>query len=51
MHWEQIIGLALMALAAIVVVFLIWPYLVGFLAIVGAVQLYHVWHNHSRRRP
>jgi hypothetical protein len=51
MNWEQIIGLALMVLAAIVVVFLIWPYLVGFLAIVGAVQIYHIWKKHSWHRP
>jgi uncharacterized membrane protein HdeD (DUF308 family) len=51
MHWEQIIGLGLMALAAIVVVLLIWPYLVGFLAVVGAVQIYHVWRKRSRQRP
>jgi hypothetical protein len=50
MTWEQIIGLGLMVLAAIVVVLLTWQYIVGFLAVVGAVQIYHVWRRHSARR-
>jgi hypothetical protein len=49
MHWEQIIGLGLLALLAFVVLWLIWRYLVGFLAVVGAVQVYRVWRNHTGR--
>jgi hypothetical protein len=51
MHWEQSIALGLLALAAILVVWLIWPYLVGFLAIVGAVQVYRVWRKYPWRLP
>ena len=40
------LGLGLLALAIIAVIYFIWPYLVGFLAVVGAVQIYHVWRKH-----
>jgi len=37
------------ALGAVVLLYLIWPYLVGFLAVVGAVHLYRVWRQHAGR--
>ena len=46
---NRAIGLGMLALAAIVVLYYIWPYLVGFLAVVGAAQVYRVWHNHRGR--
>jgi len=49
MHWEQIIGRGLLALTALVVLWFIWPYIVGFLAFVGAFQIYRVWRNHTHR--
>ena len=42
-------GLGILALVALFVLYYIWPYLVGFLAIVGAVQIYHVWRKHYGR--
>jgi len=51
MDWEQSIIFCLLALAAIVIVWLTWQYIVAFLAVVGAVQIYHVWRKHSWRRP
>ncbi len=47
---NRTIGLCLLALVAIVVLYYIWPYLVGFLAVVGAAQLYRVWRDHFGRR-
>ncbi len=49
MHWEKIIILGLLALAVFVLLWLVWPYIVGFLAVVGAFQIYRVWRNHSGR--
>jgi hypothetical protein len=43
------IGLGIFALACIVIIYYVWPYLVGFLAVVGAVQVYRVWKNHYGR--
>jgi hypothetical protein len=42
-------GLGILALVALFVLYYIWPYLVGFLAIVGAVQIYQVWRKHHGR--
>ena len=43
---NQLIGLGILALVAIFILYEIWPYLIGFLAVVGAVQIYHVWRKH-----
>ena len=45
----RIFGLGLLALIVLVLLYLIWPYLIGFLAVVGAAQVYRVWHNRFRR--
>jgi len=46
---SRMIGLGIFALAGIVIFYYVWPYLVGFLAVVGAVQVYRVWKNHYGR--
>ena len=46
---NRTIGLGIRALLAIVILYYIWPYLVGFLAVVGAAQVYRVWKNHYGR--
>lgn len=46
---NRTIGLGILALLAIVILYYIWPYLVGFLAVVGAAQVYRVWKNHYGR--
>ena len=33
------------ALVAIVIIYLIWPYLIGLLALVGAIHLIQLWRN------
>jgi Flp pilus assembly protein TadB len=33
------------ALVAIVLIYLLWPYLIGFLAIIGAAQLVNLWRR------
>jgi len=45
------LGLGLLALVILVILYYIWPYLVGFLAVVGAAQVYRVWRDHFGRRP
>jgi len=40
-------GLGLVALVALVLLYYLWPYLIGFLAVVGAVQVYQVWRKRS----
>jgi len=49
MHWEQIIGRGILALVLIAVIYFIWPYIVGFLAVVGAFQIYRVWRHYTGR--
>ena len=39
---ERIIGLGILTLVILIILYLIWPYVVGFLAIVGAGQIYRV---------
>jgi hypothetical protein len=39
---NRIFGLGILALVVIVLLFYIWNYLIAFLAVVGAVQVYHV---------
>jgi hypothetical protein len=41
------LGLGLLALALLAVIYFIWPYLVGFLAVIGAVRIYRVWRQRS----
>ena len=43
---NQLIGLCILALVVIFILYEIWSYLVGFLAVVGATQIYWVWRNH-----
>ena len=43
---NQLIGMGILALVVIFILYEIWPYLVGFLAVVGAAQIYRVWRNH-----
>jgi len=44
--FERMMAYGIAGLVVFVVIYLIWPYLVGFLAIVGAAQIYRVWRNH-----
>jgi len=46
---NQLIGLGILALVVIFILYEIWPYLVGFLAVVGAAQVCRVWRNHYGR--
>ena len=46
---DRAIGWGILVLIAIVVLYYIWAYVVGFLAVVGAVQMYHVWRNRLGR--
>ena len=46
---NRTIGLGLFALAVIIILYLIWPYLIGFLAVVGAAQVYRVARNRLGR--
>lgn len=46
---NQLIGFGILALVVIFILYEIWPYLVGFLAVVGAAQIYRVWRNHYGR--
>ena len=46
---NRTIGLGLLALAVIAILYYIWPYLVGFLAVVGGAQVYLVWRNRYGR--
>jgi hypothetical protein len=43
------IGRGVLVLALIIFLYCLWPYLVGGLALIGAVQLYHVWRNRIGR--
>lgn len=46
---DRAIGWGVLTLALIVLIYYIWPYLVGGLAFIGAVQLYRVWRHHLNR--
>ena len=48
---NRLIGLGIIAIIVIAVLYYIWPYLVGFLAVVGGAQVYRVWRNHYGRLP
>ena len=43
---NRTIGLGILALIGLVLLYLLWPYLIGFLAVVGAAQVYRVWRKH-----
>lgn len=43
------IGQGVLVLAVIALLYYLWPYLVGGLAFIGAVQLYHIWRNRIGR--
>ena len=43
---NRLLGLGFLALVLLCLLYLIWPYLIGFLAVVGAVQIYQVWRRH-----
>jgi hypothetical protein len=46
---DRIIGLTVLALILIVLIYYLWPYLIGFLAAVGAAQIYHLYKHHNRK--
>ena len=46
---HRMIGLGILALIGLVLLYLLWPYLIGFLAVVGAAQVYHVWRRRFGR--
>ena len=46
---NRTIGLGVLALVALVVLYYLWNYLIAFLAVVGAVQVYHVCRNRLGR--
>jgi len=46
---NRTIGLGILALIVLFVLYYIWPYVIGFLAVVGAAQVYRVWRNHYGR--
>jgi len=45
MQNQDRIGRGVIALVVLVLLYYVWPYLVGGLALIGAVQLYHVWRK------
>jgi hypothetical protein len=45
---EHSFTFGLLALIVLVVLYLIWPYVVGFLACVGAYTLYQCWRGTRR---
>ena len=45
---HRTIGLGLLVLAALVLLYYVWDYLIGFLAVIGAAQVYRVWRIHYR---
>jgi len=46
---NRTIGLGVLAFVALVVLYYLWNYLIAFLAVVGAVQVYHVCRNRLGR--
>jgi hypothetical protein len=46
---NRTIGLGILAIVVIFILYEIWPYLVGFLTVVGAVQVYRVWRQRFGR--
>jgi hypothetical protein len=46
---NRTLGLGILALVILIILYCVWPYLVGFLAVVGAAQVYRFWRNHYGR--
>jgi uncharacterized membrane protein YccC len=46
---NRTLGLGILALVALIILYCVWPYLVGFLTVVGAAQVYRFWRNHYGR--
>lgn len=46
---NRTLGLGILALVVLIILYYVWPYLVGFLAVVGAAQVYRFWRNHYGR--
>ena len=46
---NQLIGIGIITVFAIAIIYEIWPYITGFLAVVGAAQVYLVWRNRYGR--
>jgi len=46
---NRMIGLGILTLVVIFILYEIWPYLVGFLAVVGAAQVYRFWRERYGR--
>jgi hypothetical protein len=44
---NRLLGLGVLALVVLYLLYLVWPYLIGFLAVVGAVHLYQVWRRRA----
>ncbi len=45
---HRTIGLGLLVLVGLVLLYYVWDYLIGFLAVIGAAQVYRVWRIHYR---
>jgi len=48
---HQSLGRGVIVLIALILLYYLWPYLIGGLAVIGGVQLYLVWRHHNGRRP
>jgi hypothetical protein len=46
---DRTIARGILALGIIIALYLVWPYVVLFLSIVGAAQVYRVWRNRIGR--
>jgi len=46
---NRTLGLGILALVVLIILYCVWPYLVGFLTVVGAAQVYRFWRNHYGR--
>ena len=46
-NWEFLIGLGIVTLVALVILWMIWPYVVGFLAVLGAIQVARFVKQHK----
>ena len=46
---NRTIGLGILALIVLFVLYYIWPYVIGFLAVVGGAHVYRGWRNHYGR--
>jgi len=49
MQKPELIGRGVLAVALIALLYYYWPYVEGGLALIGAVQLYHVWRHRTGR--